>query len=1068
MLKSARLLVCMLLLLAGGSQLFAQVSTQGSILGTVIDSSGAVVPGAQITVTNLDNGLTKKDVTNASGNFEILALPIGTYSVSIEAQGFKTWTLTKTEVTVGERSRISPTLEIGNVSEQVSVESSGGLLQTESSDVQTVVQMGQIRELPLSQRNPVSLVRLAPGMRYLGSGGPERGSTVQGMGTRDNQTEFQLDGLNSNAAMDEGGMAIPNVDTIAEFSVETNAFSAESGRDPVQVILVTKSGSNAFHGAAWEFLQNDALNARNAYALTVPKLRRNQYGAAVGGPIIHDKTFFFTSFQGTPIRSSTIYNSTVPSQAMLKGDFSALSKPIINPVTHQQFQGNIIPQDQFSSAAKYFFPYLLTPNSSDGRFRAVAPNADTTYEGLLRIDHQITPNQRIYGRWVVNNNDTNTPDYEPSVLQYNTTRQNSVGVNYTYAMKPTLLLTLSGGFLKSDNRFTSPNAGIENLTADAGIQGIPTAGREAYVGLPNVNITGYTGFSTPWGVPGHLWSSVRNGKASLNWIYGAHSFSFGYEYDDRSVYGNHGSHSPRGSFDFNGQYTGNGFADYLLGLTSGTRRNYPLYTFGLVHSPYSAGFAQDYWKIRPNLTLSLGVRYEYWHSKDLEHGNGSTFDPKIGKVIAGVNSDGQVDLTAQPVAPYLAAATEGLWVPANQVGVPSSLFKANGHLSPRLGLTWRPLASSDFVFRAGYGTYYNGFTGNRSASSIVGLPYWTWESLSFGPQTLQPWETAWPVDPQNFIQPSVGEAPAWNIDEARTQQWNISVQKGLWLNSALTLSYVGSHMSNQVVMQPFNEVAPGDYPDLQAAKPYPAFGQINVLENLATSNYNGLQVKWERRFAQGLSFMTSYAFSKNLSDNMPQYETDLLTPFAPNGYNRGRSAWDRTHILTANAVYELPFGRGRAHMANVNRAVDLVLGGWQLSGIYSFTSGAPLSISAPGATLGNGWDTRASLMGDPGISDPSAARWFNTAAFAAPAEYQWGNSGIGILDGPANHTMDLGLMKNFFFTESKYLQLRFEGYNALNHVNLNSPGTTLGTGNFGQVTSSGSARTVQIGLKFLF
>jgi hypothetical protein len=241
-----------------------------------------------------------------------------------------------------------------------------------------------------------------------------------------------------------------------------------------------------------------------------------------------------------------------------------------------------------------------------------------------------------------------------------------------------------------------------------------------------------------------------------------------------------------------------------------------------------------------------------------------------------------------------------------------------------------------------------------------------------------------------------------------------------------------------------------------------------VLENLATSNYNGLQVKWERRFAQGLSFMTSYAFSKNLSNNMPQYETDLLTPFAPNGYNRGRSAWDRTHILTANAVYELPFGRGRAHMANVNRAVDLVLGGWQLSGIYSFTSGAPLSISVPGATLGNGWNTRANLVGDVGISDPSASRWFNTAAFAAPADYQWGNSGIGILDGPGTHSMDLGLMKNFFFTESKYLQLRLEGYNSLNHVNLNGPGTTLGTSTFGQITSAGSARTVQVGLKFLF
>ena len=1061
-------LLCIIQLLIGCSALFAQVGTQGSLLGTVLDASGAAVPAADITATNIDTGIETKAVSDASGNFEILALPVGRYSVAVTAPGFKTWHLENAAITVGERSRISPTLQVGEASQQVSVESKAELLQTERSSLQTVVEMQQIRELPLSIRNPVALVNLVPGMRYLGSGGPERGSTVQGQGTRDNQTEFQLDGLNSNAGMDEGGMAIPNVDAVAEFSVQTNSFSAESGRDPVQVVVVTKSGTNAFHGAAWEFLQNDYLNARNTYALTVPKLRRNQYGASIGGPIIHNKTFFYVNFQGTPYRYSQIYNSTPPSAAMVNGDFSALSSPIIDPLTGKAFAGNIIPQNRFSSASKFFFPYLLQPNSPDGQFRAVAPVSDTTYEGTARIDHQITDKQRIYGRWVVVDNNTDSPDYKPTVLQNNTTRQHNIGVTYNYALKPTLLLTISGGLLKSDNHFTSPNAGIENLTEEAGIQGIPTKGREAFVGLPNVNIDGYQGFGTPWGVPGRLWSSVRNFKGSANWIHGGHSFNFGYEYNDRSVYANHGSHSPRGSFDFNGQYTGNGFADYLLGLTSGTRRNYPLMPFGLDHSPYSGLYAQDYWKITPNLTVSLGLRYERWLAKDLKNGNGSTFDPTLGKVIAGVNSDGEVDLSAQPVAPFLAKATAGLWIPATQAHIPNSLFQANGHFSPRLGVTWRPLPSKQLVLRAGYGTYFNGFTGNRSASSIVGLPYWTWESLSYSPLTLQNWETAWPADPQAFIQPSVGEAPAWNIDEARTKEWNVSVQTALPWNSALTVSYVGVSMDNQVVMYPYNEVAPGAYTDLQAAKPYPALGQVNVLRNLAKSWYNGLQVKWERRFTNGFSFMGSYAFSKNLSQDMPQYETDRLIPFAPAGYNRGRSAWDRTHILFVNAVYELPFGRGRAHMSNANRIVDFALGGWELSGIASFTSGEPLTVTVPGATLGNGWDTRANLVGDPRLSGPTADQWFNTAAFAAPAKYAFGNSGMGLIDGPAVHNLDAALMKNFHFTESKYFQFRWEAFNALNNVNLDAPGTTLGTPNFGVIRSAGSARTMQLGLKFLF
>jgi outer membrane receptor protein involved in Fe transport len=721
-----RLLLCVAQLIVGCSVVLAQVGTQGSLLGTVVDASGAAVPGADVTATNIETGIASKSVSDASGNFEILALPVGRYSVAVSAPGFKTWRLASTAITVGERTRISPALEVGDASQQVSVESKAELLQTERSSLQTVVEMQQIRELPLSIRNPVSLVNLVPGMRYLGSGGPERGSTVQGQGTRDNQTEFQLDGLNSNAGMDEGGMAIPNVDSVAEFSVQTNSFSAESGRNPVQVLVVTKSGTNAFHGAAWEFLQNNALNARNTYALTVPKLRRNQYGAAIGGPVIRNKTFFYVNFQGTPYRYDQIYNSTPPSAAMLQGDFAALSSPIIDPLTGKQFPGNIIPQNRFSSASKFFFPYLLQPNSPDGQFRAVAPVSDTTYEGTARVDHQITDRQRIYGRWVVVDNNTDSPDYKPTVLQNNRTRQHNVGVTYNYALKPTLLVTLSGGFLKSDNHFTSPNAGIDNLTEKAGIQGIPTKGREAFVGLPNVNIDGYQGFGTPWGVPGRLWSSVRNFKGTANWIHGGHSFDFGYEYNDRSVYANHGSHSPRGSFDFNGQYTGNGFADYLLGLISGTRRNYPLMPFGLVHSPYSGLFAQDYWKITPNLTVSVGLRYEYWHAKELKNGNGSTFDPKLGKVIAGVDSNGNVNLTAQPVSPFLAKATAGLWIPATQAHIPNSLFDPNGHFSPRLGVTWRPIPSKQIVLRAGYGTYYNGFTGNRSASSIVGLPYWTW------------------------------------------------------------------------------------------------------------------------------------------------------------------------------------------------------------------------------------------------------------------------------------------------------------------------------------------------------
>lgn len=1066
-----RILGCLLfvlLLLGPPSLTYGQVGTEGSMFGTVQDSSGAVIPGAKVTVENLNTGLSRSATTDNAGNFEVLALPVGPYSISVTSPGFKTWRVSRTEIMVGSRARVSPTLEVGDVSEQIQVEATEALLQTERSSVGTVVQMNQIRELPLSLRNPLVLVNMVPGMRYLGTGGPERGTTVQGFGTRDNQTQFQLDGVNSNAAMDEGGMAIPNVDTVAEFNVLTNSFSAEFGRNPLQVQVVTKSGTNEFHGALWEFLQNDKVNARNTFATTIPKLRRNQFGVAVGGPVIRNKTFFFGSMEGTLIRNDSIYNSVVPSAAMVQGDFSATGRTIRDPQTGQPFAGGVIPQSRFSSASQFFFPYLVSPNSPDGRFREIAPNKNNTYEYTGRVDHQLTDAQRIYGRAVVVDNKVNSPGYRPDVRGDNNTRQYNIAGNYTNTLTPSMLLTVSAGYVKSDNTFTSPVAGIENLTQKAGIQGFPTEGREDFVGMPNVSFAGYTGFNAPWGVPGRLWSDAINIKAGLNMVRGGHTINFGYEFDDRSVYGRHGSHSPRGGFTFNSQYTGDGFADYLLGMVSSTLRNFPLESFGLQNAPYSGLYVQDAWRVKPNLTLNLGLRYERWHERQLVAGNGATFDPRLGKVIAGVDTDGNMNLDQQPVSKFLAAATQGLWITAKEAGVPYSLGIGNGNWAPRLGLTWRPFSKRQFVVRGGYGTFYNSFTGNRAASSIVGPPYWAWEANTFSALTLQRWETAWPADPRTFIQPSIGEAPAWDLRQARTHQFNVSLQTALPWKSALTISYVGTRLDKQVSMRAYNEVAPGSYANLQAAKPYPAFGSLNVLENFGESWYNGLQLKAERRFVDGLSFMLSYSFAKDISENTPSNEYDAFVPFAPQGYLRGRSGWDRTHILFFNTVWEIPVGHGHKWGASMHKAADLLIGGWQLSGINSFTSGSPLSVIVPGATLGNGWNTRANLVGDLKESNPTRDRWFNTAAFSAPAAFQWGTSGQNIFDGPGRHVLDLGIMKNFRITESKYFQFRTEMFNALNHVNLNNPGTTLNTPAFGRILSAGAARTIQFGLKFLF
>jgi len=1052
-----------------------------------------VVPGATVTVTKLDTGVQRTETSRSDGSFEISALPQGLYSVTVTFAGFKTWNLAKTDLTISEHKRVSPTLQVGEVNERVTVEAITDLLQTEKAETGGVVEQRTIQELPLNGRDVIELTEMVPGVRYGGRSlstacADGNTSSVQGLGHRDDQTEFRVDGVASNAVCDEGSTSIPNPDTIAQFNVSTSNFSAENGRNPVQVNMVTKSGTNEFHVTLWEFLRNDALDARNTFAASNPKLIQNQFGLAGGGPVLiphfyngKNKTFFFGSYEGTRIIQAKIYNKYTVSPEMLQGDFSGLPT-ITDPTTGVPFAGNKIPQSQFSGASKFFFPWIPQPNSPGNLFKANASTPINIDEFTGRVDHQITQNQRIYWRILHLDTPQSLVGYLPSSTATEDTHSYSTGLSYDYTITPTTLLNVSIGTVNTVNTSTPTcvgsgpctQIGKENLTAEAGIQGFQTAGREQWIGLPDsISFAGYAGISSRngWGDPAIFKSQSINGNASLSKVWGKHTIVTGYQYDHLYLLAAHGSCCSKGTFDFNGQYTGNGFADYLLGYTDTSGRNYPIHSFGMKSNPYGAFFVDDSWKISSQLTVELGIRWDHWFAKSFIRGAGGTFDPSLGKVLAGENSAGQVDLTSQPVAPFLAAATAGLWVPASQAHVPAGLFEPNGYFSPRLGVAWRPLKRGDLVVRAGYGVFTSSYRGNITASSVVAPPYWTYENQSWSASQLQRWETAWPVNPNAFVTPGVSAA-AYNVKPMKDHEWNISVQKSLPFKTAATVSYVGSAAHGLVVDNSLNNVGPGLYTDLQAAKPYPAFGGVDLYKNTGANHYNSGQLKIERRFSEGLSFMLSYAFSKNISEAGGDSIWSTPTPFAPAGYNRGRASYDHTHILASNFVWEVPVGRGHKLGANMNRVANTVIGGWEFSGIYLFSSGDPLTFSAPGATLGNGWGTRPNLVGDPSVSNPSANLWFNPNAFAAPGPYLFGNSGIGILDGPSSHVVNLALMKKFVFMESKYLQFRWEAFNALNHVNLDDTNgnlnTTIGQSSTGQIFAAKDARIMQIALKLVF
>ena len=1063
-------LLAAIALILGAYPVVAQTGAEGSILGNVKDSSGAALPAAVITITNTETGTSQTATAGADGYFQVLALPHGMYSVSIGAPSFSSWRMKGIELVAGEQKRIQPVLTPGDVKQEVTVTGAGEVVQTERASVEMSIQQQQIRDLPLNGRDPLQMVNLVPGMRYLGvTTANVQGRQMQGMGQHSDATQFTIDGLSANDPSTETGMGFPNLDSVAEFRVQTSNFSAENGRNPLQVTMITKSGANEYHGSLWEFLRNDKLDARNTFLPTKDTLRRNQFGAGGGGHIVRNKTFFYASLEDLRVRRQGGFNSLTIDPAFLKGDFTSLlpKTPIVDPTTGRAFTGNLIPESRFSNASKFFFPYILLPNAPNNRYQALAPLHDNGANFMLRLDQQFSAKQKAYVRWIRVADEQNTVGYKPEVVNTGNLIQHNTAMNYDWTISPNVLFSLSGGFLWSNYGQVSPLVGVSNLTGQAGIQGFATAVRPLAIGLPTVAFSGYAGFGWATQVPSSFKREVINGRAGFNIVRGKHTIVTGMEYLDNRTDTAHSSTNPRGNFTFNSQYTGNGFSDYLLGLVQSAAANVPLASFGIAHSPYTGLYVDDTWRIHPNVSVNVGVRWDYWWEKAFVRGAGTTFDLKTGKAVAGENRAGQVDLTAQPVAPFFGAATKDLWVSATQAGMPSGLFNASGYFSPRLGAAWRPTGKDNWVVRGGYGIFAASYNGNVTGSSIIGPPYWASQSITFAKASNQRWETAFPADPGAFVAPSIAAAVV-DIKPMKIHEFNVSIQRTLpWLQSAVTVSYIGSRGWDLTAQPKINTAAPGNYTNLQAALPYPRFGTINLYENIGKEWFNGMQVKLEKRFSKGLSYLFSYSLNRDIS----LFGSDTATaptPYAPANYDRGTSPNERRHILSVSGSYKIPFGRGHKLGGSMPRILNAVAGGWQLSSIYRFVSGAPLTLSVTGATLGNGVNARPDVVGDWHLANPGPNLWFSPDAFAKPANYKFGNSAPGTVVGPASHVLDTGFMKNFSFGEKRYLQFRWEMFNAMNEVNLGNPVTTLGVNTIGQITSAGESRQMQVGLKLVF
>jgi len=1079
----------------------AQIDT-GSIVGVVKDPSGAAIVGATITLRNEATGVSRAATTNQDGGYQFPALIPGVYAVQASAAGFESAISKNIEIDVQSRPAIDFTLKVGQSKEVIEVSSAGPVLQTETADVGGVVQKEQINDLPLNGRRYSDLALLEAGIQRnqvnTNNTAPDRFSSN---GNLETQNYFSLDGIDNNSGstnLQESSVQViqPPPDSLQEFRIQTGTYSSEFGTSAGAVINASiKSGTNQFHGDVWEYLRNSSLDANSYFNNKdgIPRghFTQNQYGATIGGPIIKNKTFFFGDFQIFTSRKATSVVSTVPTPLMKTGNFTELKNVMLNgsPVAGQGgcVAGQIVnPNCIDPTAAKLvaLFPdpnipdhvaLEGTPASYDGSpnyiFQYSIPKDTKSFD--VRVDHTLNNKNNLFGRYsqyIIKNQDppwTSDPvagngDFATA---YNI-HERGVALSWSRTMKSNLLNELRFGFNR-DYAHSDP-IGVKlgtSLAPNFGLSGVPVGPNTA--GIPPIEINGLTRIGTsPWR-PQFQISQVWQILDNLSWLKGNHSFKFGYEY-------RHWSNNfldiraPQGEIAVNGIYTaggGFGLPDFLLGDVDQT----VFVTPHVVHN-YTDGhgfYGEDTWRVRPNLTVTVGLRYELF-SPLLNHQNElSNFTPANGGGLVTV-----------------ASGASG-WYQR------SLIHPDRNDFAPRLGFSYHPW--DRVVFRGGYGIFYQHGVRIGSESILALNPP---AVISYNLQQFNGSST--PVfQLQNGLPPFTGgtvdltqlqiRAQDPNQRTSYVEQASFGPEIQLAQNTSLDVSYVGNFARKMNRLRDGNQGIftgafdgsgnPIDtylYPNLNTSNSS-ASGNHAFLElatNDGNSDYNALLVSLRRRFSQGVSYGVSYTWSHNISD----YVDNLTGSALPqNAYNyaaeRGDSMFDVRQRFVGFVTYEFPVGRGKKYL-NQGGVANAVLGGWQVNTIVTKQTGSTIQLFASDQSLSGGQHTsRPDCIGDgrSGASnDPRTGLWLNPAAFATPASGEFGNCHVGAYHGPGNTNVDLSLFKSFPVHEAMHFEFRAEMFNAFNHANFSNPGSFFNQG-FGVISSTiGDPREVQFALKFYF
>jgi hypothetical protein len=1100
--KVLRKLAVLVVLIGACGALNAQ-TTQGEIAGTVRDPQGAALPGVSFTVTNVSTGLVRSNTSDATGSFRIPALPAGVYNVKAEKDGFATLTFEQVDILVDETRTLNVSMKVAARTETVNVEAAAVAVETQSQHLGSIVDERQVTTLPLNGRNFAQLALLNAGVSAFGGGGGQQGgeggiSGYSSNGQRSSSNNFMVDGVDNNNYNAGSVSQLPSIDSIQEFQVQTNNYSAEYGRNSGSVVnLVTKSGTNRLHGSAYEFLRNDAFDARNFFAnpnAAAPELRLNQFGAVVGGPIQKDKTFFFVNYEGFRQVAGITRLTVVPTDAQKSGLFTnAAGQSVqvsVNPLSAQLFK---------------LYPEPNT-NQAGGNFISSPPLTNGTNQFLLKGDRRIG-NDTLTARYSF----AKSTVFSPFAGGQQTTSIPGFGVNsdgtshlasigYTKILSAVSLNEFRLGFSRSTS------TSINQLGPQAATYGFNTgwaAGSADNLGnMPNLTMAGglvsnggsISNLGSNNNNPGGLWQNTLQVVDHFSHTSGRHEWKVGS--DIRNVRDNRFY-----DLDFIGQITFTGglnpqgihnpLVDFAEGLA-----NSSLHFIGDSHRSYRTTgfdfFGQDSFRIRSNITLNYGLRYELNTVLHDATDRASTFRPNQFSTYLSPTAD-QTNLQVLEASGMVTQAQTGLY------------NSNHNNFAPRVGIAWSLGQEHPTVVRAGYGIFYDTVLGQIPGNVLLNPP-----SL---PDYFVAQGVGWPnaFAPSGF--PVITITPAY-FPSPYAQSWNLDLQHELPGRILLEAAYVGStgtHLPrfvqiNQayITQAQINALTPNVVTRMElmgipapvaqhlagniaaipniARVPYFGFAQIFQAEDAVSSNYNSLQTRLEKRATHGLTFGAAYTYSKSIDAASVFYGSgaNATTIFPQDNYNlgadRGLSDFDTRHRFVANFVYQVP------SLRRVSSALPTLLtDGWQTAGVLTLQSGQPFSVltGANQSSTGLGND-RPNLVGDPNAGPHTVAQWFNTSAFALNAPLTFGNAGRNIVTGPSFKNFDYSLMKNTRLRESLSLQLRAEFFNILNHPNFALPRNTMTAPNFGALyqtpdvaqnnvgLGSGGPRLIQFAAKFIF